>query len=174
MTHAPDNLLHVLNGKSLEEATKYLSELRAADLINGMLNTFVNDWCSDHADGKERWADGPMKALLSNHGKALPYIGWYWRPVYWFGGPYGITVADCGDFIGHCENNKWGYDQRYLTDDERVELVRLMWDLMILVDNADRGPDDETKAANAANAAAQFEKVWEWHQCLFIPPAQWR
>jgi len=45
---------------------------------------------------------------LAEYGKALPYIGWYWRDVDWDRVPY--PLADCGPFVGFIVNDKWGYD----------------------------------------------------------------
>ena len=41
-------------------------------------------------------------------GKAIPYIGWFWREVMFDN--VTLCLGDCGEFIGFMENNKWGYD----------------------------------------------------------------
>lgn len=75
-------------------------------------------------DGKD---DLPYVAF---GGKAIPYIGWFWRYVdfdskhyeengYWFG-----VLPD--ENRGFMENNKWEYDEVLATPEEWKEIKRLI------------------------------------------------
>jgi hypothetical protein len=59
------------------------------------------------------------EALQVKGGKAVPYIGWYWRQVD-FDSP--ISFGDCGEFVGFLENNKWGYPEFTLTPEQDAEV----------------------------------------------------
>lgn len=63
---------------------------------------------------------------LMQHGKSLPYIGWYWRHVD-FDQP--IKLGDCGSFIGFIESNKWGYPQWHVTAEQAEEIRRQVRDI---------------------------------------------
>lgn len=60
---------------------------------------------------------------LSQHGKTLPYIGWYWRVVDF---TERISLGDCGAFVGFMENNKWDYAEWAVTDEQDAEIKRLL------------------------------------------------
>lgn len=64
--------------------------------------------------------------LEVRHGKAIPYIGWYWRCVD-FDQP--ISFGDCGDFVGFMENNKWDYPEFTLTPEQDAEVKAMLRDL---------------------------------------------
>lgn len=56
---------------------------------------------------------------LEDTGKALPFIGWYWRNVD-FDEP--ITLGDCKMFTGFMENNKWGYPEWAVTPEQHAAI----------------------------------------------------
>lgn len=65
-------------------------------------------------------------------GKAIPYIGWFWRNVN-FDKPFYIghiktaatKLEDSADWIGFMVNNKWGYDERLVTEGERKTIKEM-------------------------------------------------
>lgn len=59
------------------------------------------------------------ESFADNHGKVIPYIGWYWREVD-FNKP--ITLGHCGYFAGFMENNKWDYPEIYLSEEQSKEI----------------------------------------------------
>jgi hypothetical protein len=76
-------------------------------------------------------------------GKAVPYIGWFWRSVD-FDRP--ISFGDCGVFVGFMENNKWGYPEYDLTPEQDAECKRRLRELV------------------AAPSREACKKFWEWAQ----------
>ncbi len=68
-------------------------------------------------------------------GKAIPYIGWYWRSVdfdavdgYLFGILPVVDGLDSNDVprVGFMENNKWDYDHVRATEAQWSEIKRLL------------------------------------------------
>jgi hypothetical protein len=114
--------------------------LRSA-MLNAEYNTFISG-CADKDDSKR-----------------VPYIGWYWRDVDWSDLEH-IPVASCGEFIGFIMNNKWGYEQRYLTKDEAVKVVEIIDKAM------------ENKGGLLSNIIAERDKhlkeLWDYMQTLVI------
>jgi hypothetical protein len=156
---------HAVDGETFDEARVDLAGWRHEDLVDLVLNDHLNGFISDWADRKDDDA-APLAGLLTHNesGKRVPYIGWYWRDVDF--AAKRITIADCGDFIGFCENNKWGYDQRDLTDDEADQVIALLWKAL----NArGAGPYSETIAAKDT----AFHELWTLMQSFTIPPSPW-
>lgn len=85
-----------------------------SDILNDRIRELEN---------KDAFFGGPM----AKHGKALPYIGWFWRTVD-FDQP--ITLGDCGGFIGFMENNKWGYEE-WVTTPEQSATIRQLVDVVV-------------------------------------------
>lgn len=84
-----------------------LSELRKvkkSQLINILYNQEIRD-LSDIED-----IDG------IDNGKSVPYMGWWWRDTDVVNKR--ITLGFDGKYIAVMENNKWGYPQRLMTEDE--------------------------------------------------------
>jgi hypothetical protein len=104
--HGPHDEMKSLSGHSSEQ----LAEL----IVNETLNNFIGNLTPS--------------SFSDDRGKApIPYQGWYWRAVNFFA-PRGITIAMGDGQIAVCQSNKWGYPERYLTDDEQAEFLRLVWD----------------------------------------------
>jgi len=63
-------------------------------------------------------------------GKAVAYIGWYWRSVD-FTKPFNLGVCFCqpsmfegpGNFVGFMENNKWDYVEYTVTQEQYQEII---------------------------------------------------
>lgn len=81
----------------------------AVMIVNHVLNGFITSYDND------------------NDYRAIPYQGWYWRSVDFFTDG-GVTIADGDGQVAVCENNKWGYPQRGLTEDEQARFLTLVWD----------------------------------------------
>jgi hypothetical protein len=86
-----------------------------------MLNAKIAEICDD---GVKLRVKG-----LESAGKCIAYIGWYWRIVDFNDQ---IILGYCPDtdgflesgpgFVGFMENNKWGYDQWAITEEQADEL----------------------------------------------------
>lgn len=120
-------------------------------------NTLLNAWCSDVADYSQREADS-RETDRRGHGKRLPYVGWYWRSVDF--ARKRVTVADCSDFIGFCENNKWGYPERSLNNEEADQVIAFLW----------RARTEGSKGGSLSDLDAARDAVltelWDWMQTL--------
>ena len=101
-----------MRGETPQEALNGLAEYAATDLAKLIVNDQLNDFIANNDDHE---GDGP-----------IAYQGWYWRAVDFFT-PNGITVAKGAGRVAVCENNKWGYPERYLTTEEQAEFLRLVW-----------------------------------------------
>lgn len=76
--------------------------------------------------------DAPDDDDLSPNGsgKAVPYIGWFWREVDFDAEGYEFGVIP-GEFIGFMENNKWDYGYtRKTSPEEWAEIKRLIGELV--------------------------------------------
>lgn len=87
----------------------------------------TNEQLNETICGIENTGEYSVKGL-SEHGKAFPYIGWYWREVD-FDKPF--VLGDCGSFIGFMENNKWGYPQWLVTLEQATEIKRQLLELAV-------------------------------------------
>lgn len=156
---------HAIDETTFDEARAGLDAWTREDLVALVLNDHLNGFVSDWADRKDDDAP-PLAGLLTHNesGKRIPYIGWYWRDVDF--AAKRITIADCGDFIGFCENNKWGYDERYLEEAEADQVIALLWKALTAHGT---GPYSETIAAKEA----ALHELWTLMQSFVIPPSPW-
>ncbi len=106
---------------------------------NELINEVCNDWLEKEADAED-----------AGCGKGIPYIGWFWRATDIAGKR--ITIGDCGQFVGVMENNKWGYPERLMSEDEVDQFVHFI----------DRAFETSTKAAETA----VLVDLWAWFQTL--------
>ena len=137
---------------------EYIEKVRLMNLEechNELINKYYNDFLSEHSD-VERDESDPH-----GHGKKVPYIGWFWRSCDFATKKY-ISIGDCGKFIGFMQNNKWGYDERFLTEQE--------------VDRAIEVIDAAIAAYNKGGSLLDLEKgrdthlaeLWDYIQTLKI------
>lgn len=104
-----------------------------------------NAFCSENAD-----TDNPD----CPHGKAIPYLGWYWRGID-FNGP--IPIGECTHpeesvpFVGFMVNNKWGYPERNLTEGERLQVIAYL----------DKAMESEGEGKDTA-----LQELWDYMQTL--------
>ena len=147
---------------SLQERKAELSKLTSEQLVQLIVNQEYNDFVGGLADYEKD--DEPIDKSLPNgfeHGKRIPYIGWYWRRTDWYGGQ--VSIGDCGDFIGVMEKNKWDYPGRRLTAEEFEKVIAI-------VDQAKRyasqgGVVDEIQK----NTRGEIERLWDLFQTFSIP-----
>jgi co-chaperonin GroES (HSP10) len=85
------------------------------------------------------------------HGKRLPYIGWFWRELYW--ADLRIPIGDAGELVGPMMSNKWGYPERRMTRTE-AHYFRHELDHVFQLQRA--GGDIEAPCA----------QIWNWMQGL--------
>lgn len=73
----------------------------------------------------------PHPYEVGKTGKAFPYIGWFWREVdfdyktFSLGVIHGADTLNGGPFVGFMQNNKWGYGEFGLTEEETKVLRAL-------------------------------------------------
>lgn len=101
-THIP------VTGDTATEARDHLMEFSVEDLATAAVNQRLN------------------KLIDDTEGSPIPYFGWFWRDIDFFS-PKGITIAEGNGRIAICENNKWGYPERYLTGGEQAQFRDLVW-----------------------------------------------
>lgn len=102
-----------------------------------------NAFCSENADNRD-----------CLHGKAIPYLGWFWRGIDFKGPPIPIGEArlkEGAPFVGFMANNKWGYPERCLTEDERLQVIAYL----------DKAMESEGEGRNAA-----LVELWDYMQTL--------
>lgn len=102
--------------KERKTLVKKGAEALAVEIINSKLNRLVGgyaDYDQDEDDANE-------------HGKRVPYIGWYWRSVDFASPEPYIPIGHCGEFVGFMENNKWDYPQRSLEPDEVAQVLTIV------------------------------------------------
>lgn len=153
----------MLSGKPYTECKAAALSLSAEQLARIVVDDRYNRFVGEHADRDDRVEGkvGPVpKALVDHeHGKLVPYIGWFWRSTDWFDGR--ITIGDCGEFIGVMENNKWDYPQRQLTPDEFVQVVAIVDEAMSVRGGGSLADE------NAARTAV-LAKLWPLFQTFKI------
>lgn len=145
----------------LEDARKKLSSYKKEDLIHLLINERYNQFVSDHAD----YADGenPVDETIENgkdHGKRVPYVGWYWRHTDF--SRRKISIGNCGEFIGIMENNKWGYPERFLTEEEANKVIEI---IELAKDKSEEGG---SLGEIVKNTNRELEKLWPYFQTLKI------
>jgi len=145
------NLYLRLRG-TYEERKKKLSEMPKEYLEAAILDSEYNHFLSARAD---------YEGDEDKHGcgKRLPYIGWYWRHIEFSGD---IPIGDCGDFIGFMANNKWDHPERDLTEEEKVEVLRIIDEAMEL---SSKGGALNEIVENTNN---KLDELWDYMQTLTI------
>ena len=88
----------------------------------------LNDWIVSFVD--------EIDYGFRDTGKAIAYIGWFWRNVdftypIWLGHiKYsGGMYEGPADFIGFMENNKWGYESFKITSEQQVKIIEKLVDI---------------------------------------------
>lgn len=97
-----------------------------------MDSTELNTRLSDLDEGIEDSHTLQSPNGLQMTGKAIPYIGWYWRSIDWdYACEHGLRIyaptrraksqsasqielSDVPPFYGFMQNNKWGYNEVWL------------------------------------------------------------
>ena len=134
---------------SYEQVRETIANAERQEVDSKILNDYYNQFLSDYADDEK------------GHGKRIPYIGWYWRDVD-FSSREQITIGDCGEFIGFMENNKWGYNERYLSENEFNNIINII----------DKAISENRKGGQLSESSkkrdVELEKLWEYMQTLEI------
>jgi len=99
-----------LKADSPAEAVDFLSAQDPRKLAVMMVNHVLNNFISTRNDDEA----------------GIPYQGWFWRSVDFFT-PRGVTIADGDGRVAICQNNKWGYPERDLTEVEQAALLTHVW-----------------------------------------------
>ena len=98
---------------SVSAVAKLGAQPLAEYIVSDVLNRLIRDRDAGGIFGKG-----------VNH--LIPYAGWGWRDVDFFG-EHGADIAFDGSRTVICENNKWDYPSRSLSDAERAEFLHLVW-----------------------------------------------
>lgn len=90
----------------------------------------LNNWIAELEETPELFVDG-----LRGTGKVIPFIGWFWRTVT-FTQSFPLGQLDCqgtvfqgvvlekpGRYIGFMENNKWDYDEWFVSEEQRRGII---------------------------------------------------
>jgi hypothetical protein len=132
----------------------YLGDLKQKtkdELVNELYNDRVSS-LADYTDQEETTID------KHNHGKRIPYIGWFWRATGFV--TKDISIGNCGDFIGVMENNKWGYAERHMTEEEADKFIEYLE--RAFAERSKGGTVSETDA----KSEVVFNELWDWMQTL--------
>lgn len=140
-------------GRSHKEIEDQFSRYTPEELKNLLINTHYNNFMRKFADYDEDEKD------LRDFGKRIPYIGWFWRDVNF--AEKTVPIGD-GDFIGIIINNKWGYNERLLTEQEADHLIFLIDEAFKL--SCEGGCCREIRE----NTELAIDKIWTWMQTLEI------
>jgi hypothetical protein len=119
---------------------KELQNKTKEELINILYNTRIAS-IADFSPDENKELD------KHGYGKRIPYIGWFWRSADFINKR--ISIGDCGDYVGVMENNKWGYAEREMTEDE-----------------VDKFIDYLERALLHTKSEAIFNELWDWFQTL--------
>lgn len=138
----------------MQDKIKILNKLTKKELVDKIINQQYNDFISDCSDYKKDEED------KHGFGKRIPYIGWFWRNTDFANKK--ISIGDCGGFIGIMENNKWEYDERYMTDEECDILIGMIDKAMI---ESNKGGLLTEVIDNTNN---ELDKIWDYFQTLKI------
>ncbi len=158
-----DSIYWLLHGKNYKDAWNFLHTVDKNDLAAIIINERYNNFLARYADYNEN--EFPVEPNItngSNHGKRLPYMGWYWRSINFADGkiPIGFDRMNDRDYVGFMANNKWDYHERYLTDDEFTHLMVLIDDAMRI--NEEGGDINELHRKKMA----ALETIYPWMQTL--------
>lgn len=115
-----DRSIHLDIAQTPGENATRLANQPAQSLAETMVNHVLNEFIAAHsttsfAEGRE---DTPV-----------PYHGWYWRRVDFFGR---ITIADDGGQVAICGLSGATCCSRSLTDAERDHFLALVWEAYIV------------------------------------------
>ena len=102
---------------------KELMQMKKEDLIDIIYNDQINTF-----------ADQENIYSIKGTGKSIPYIGWFWRNIDVIDKI--IRIGNCGEFIGIMQNNKWGYPERRMTEEEVNKFIDFIEQL---IENWQRG-----------------------------------
>lgn len=136
----------------IETRPGYLAQLQAKtkeELINDIYNDRVGS-LADFEKGDS--ADD------TTTGKRIPYIGWFWRYTDFAGKR--ISIGNTGKYIGVMENNKWGYPEREMSEEEATTFIGYLDEAFAV-----RAPGGE---ASQRNAEKIFAEMRTWFQSLKV------
>jgi hypothetical protein len=129
----------------------YMAILQAKSkdtLVNDAFNAFVSEWADDHEGHQDKG------------GKRIPYIGWFWRNTDFVNKQ--VSIGDAGGLIGVMENNKWGYPERMMTEQEVDAFIAYLERAY-----AELGKGGILSELHA-NAEKVFDELWDWFQTLEV------
>lgn len=71
-------------------------------------------------------------------GKAIPFIGWFWRNVDFDRTPYSFgVIPDNPPLVGFMQNNKWGYGYAHASAKQCLEIRGLIEQALISMEHDD-------------------------------------
>ena len=127
-------------------------EALAIEILNMKLNHLVGAYANYDEDDED----------ANEHGKRVPYIGWFWRSVDFASPEPYIPIGNCGEFVGFMESNKWDYPQRDLTPEEAEQVIAIVVEAY----NIDRGGGILSDIVK--NAGDKLAELWPLLQTFEI------
>lgn len=97
-------------GEAVKAIVGYHPEDVAVSVVNMRLNQLISD-----RDGGLFESRGPVD-----------YQGWFWRSIDFFD-PDNAAIADGDGRVAFCQNNKWDYPERNLTEEELSTFRDHVW-----------------------------------------------
>ncbi len=98
---------------NFDEIKQRVEKFSADEMRRLIINEHYNDFCRSYCDGRGE-----------EDGKSIPYMGWFWRNTNFADLKIPIGFSDAGDgYIGIMENNKWGYPERLMTEEEALHFI---------------------------------------------------
>lgn len=144
----------------IEDRRKALNKLDKDRLIDDTINGELNRFVSSYAD-----YDEDETGSTPRFDKRVPYIGWYWRSVDFTNNR--IYIGHCGEFVGFMENNKWGYPERMLDDNEAEKVVALVCEAYELSREGGLLSDIQK------NTKSKLEEIWPLMQTFEVESEGW-
>ena len=119
-----------------EDGEKEGQEGKERNIAMSLLETEQLPWepvTTDESAAMNAWAAGlgsGEEEIIPDSGKVIAYVGWFWRTVD-FTQPFTVYIPpefargheDVPTWVGFMENNKWGYSERVVTQDEYKAIV---------------------------------------------------
>jgi hypothetical protein len=112
------SLYWTINKMTFAEIKAASESWTAEQMRKVLINEHYNRFCRDHAEPPKEREDEFL------HGKAIPYMGWFWRSVDFAGKR--IPIGFSGGYVAIMANNKWDHHERYLTEAEADQLLALL------------------------------------------------
>ena len=128
-------------------------------LLEQSKEQLVNDIYNDRVGALADFEDEHKKFDDTGTGKRIPYIGWFWRHTDFVNKR--ISIGNTGRYVGVMENNKWGYPERLMTEEEATKFIEYL-------EAAFAELNKYNSSTSRANAERVFADMRAWFQSLDV------